>query len=86
MARQRVYESMAWKRTRRRVLVRDGGRCQLGLEGCLGRASAVDHVTELFEGGAAFDMGNLVAACKPCNSKKHARVIARRASTRVRSW
>ena len=65
---------------------RDARRCQLGLPGCLGVADAVDHRVEVFEGGEPFDMGNLVAACKPCNSRKHMMVLSRRAGLRVRSW
>jgi hypothetical protein len=53
-----------WRKTRQRVLVRDGHRCQLRLPGCTGRAEHVHHVN----GKAAGDgLRNLLAACAHCN-------------------
>lgn len=83
---KRVYTTSAWRSARRRVLERDGWRCQVKLPGCLGRANAADHIIERFEGGADFDLENLQATCKPCNSKKHMDVLARRAKVRLRAW
>lgn len=60
-----------WRRLERQVLERDGYVCRLRFEGCLGVATAADHwlprsrFPELAE-----DPANLVAACRPCNSKK----------------
>lgn len=85
MARD-VYATAAWLAVRKRVLERDGRKCQIGLPGCRGWADGVDHVTELWEDGEKYDPANLVAACRPCNSKKHVRVMARRAGPRVRAW
>jgi 5-methylcytosine-specific restriction endonuclease McrA len=42
----------------------------LALDGCLGRATTVDHLTPLSRGGTRLDPGNLVAACTHCNPKK----------------
>lgn len=57
----------AWRRTRARVLARDGYRCQLRTSPqCVGLADCVHHVA-----GKAFgdDLKLLVAACTPCNLK-----------------
>lgn len=84
-----VYRTQAWRSIRLRVLQRDDFVCQIGLPGCTRRATAADHIVELFEGGAPFDMANLQAACRSCNSAKHMRRLseaARRASTPLRRW
>lgn len=85
MAGNGIYGSQAWQAVRRRCLERDGFRCQIRLEGCSGRASAADHVVELEDGGAPFDLGNLQAACRSCNTAKRNRRVAERAKA-VRRW
>lgn len=86
MARD-VYSSMAWVRTRLRVLERDGYICQVRLPGCRVKASAVDHIRELADGGDPYDMANLQAACVSCNSRKgHMARHARENRSKVRSW
>jgi 5-methylcytosine-specific restriction endonuclease McrA len=62
----------AFEPTRQRILERDGWRCQVRLEGCLGHATVVDHVVQLRDGGSDAD-SNLRAACEPCNLKRGAR-------------
>lgn len=57
--------------TRLRILERDGYRCQLGLDGCTGWATEVDHVVPRGRGGDDSDR-NLQAACRHCNLKKGA--------------
>jgi 5-methylcytosine-specific restriction endonuclease McrA len=59
--------SRAWRRTRARVLDRDGRRCQLRIpDVCKGRADSVHHL----EGRAAGDHpSGLVASCRPCNQR-----------------
>jgi hypothetical protein len=53
------------------VLQRDRYVCQWNYPGiCRGRATSVDHVVALAEGGAPYDLANLVAACGPCNSSR----------------
>jgi 5-methylcytosine-specific restriction endonuclease McrA len=53
-----------WRRIRKRVLDRDGHRCQLKLEGCTTLATHVHHLA----GKAAGDEeSKLVAACPHCN-------------------
>lgn len=54
----------AWRKTRARVLDRDGHACQLRLPGCTGQATHVHHVI----GKSAGDNeAQLVAACAHCN-------------------
>ena len=56
----------AWRRTRARVLERDGNVCQLQIpEVCVGTATHVHHTQERDEVGD--DPRFLVAACAPCN-------------------
>jgi hypothetical protein len=57
-------------RLERRVLKRDHHTCQY--EGCLNRATTVDHVVPLCQGGKT-TWQNLVAACLPCNQAKGGR-------------
>lgn len=55
-----------WRAIRRRVLVRDGYRCQLRIESvCTGMATTVHHVKGRRVTGD--DPEHLVAACRPCN-------------------
>jgi 5-methylcytosine-specific restriction protein A len=67
-ATARGYDA-AWRLVRRRVLDRDGHRCQIRLPGCEGSANTVDHITPLAHGGARLDEGNLRASCTRCNSR-----------------
>lgn len=73
MAKQ-PYASARWRDVRRHVLRRDGGICQLRYRGCLGVATAVDHITAIADlqpgDPALLDPANLQAACGPCNSRK----------------
>jgi 5-methylcytosine-specific restriction endonuclease McrA len=38
---------------------------------CGGPADRIDHITAIARGGTS-DLDNLTAACRPCNSRKHA--------------
>ena len=70
-----IYSTPAWRKASRYALNRDGRLCQIGLPGCLGTATTADHIMELQDGGAPYDVGNLQAACRPCNTaKRNARV------------
>jgi len=51
------------------VLARDGGVCQIGGSGCLGAATAADHIVPRHAGGGD-GMGNLRAACTVCNVRR----------------
>jgi hypothetical protein len=57
-------------RIERRVMKRDHHTCQY--EGCHNRATTVDHVVPLCQGGRT-TWQNLVAACLPCNQLKGGR-------------
>jgi 5-methylcytosine-specific restriction endonuclease McrA len=55
---------------RRAVFARDGHRCQY----CGSMAENIDHVVPRSRGGAhAWD--NVVAACRPCNTRKRDRLL-----------
>jgi len=62
-----------WARISRLVIERDGGDCQLNLPGCTLEATTADHIVPRSRGGGS-DMDNLRAACRPCNSRRGARV------------
>lgn len=54
----------AWRRTRARVLARDGYRCQLKLRGC---TTIADQVHHKLGKGVSEDDADLEAACSWCN-------------------
>jgi 5-methylcytosine-specific restriction endonuclease McrA len=56
-----------WRKARAYVLRRDGWECQIGLEGCTGVATEVDHVDPVAVNGTTFDVRRLRAACHHCN-------------------
>jgi 5-methylcytosine-specific restriction endonuclease McrA len=67
----KVTGTHRWRTLKARVLRRDGYRCHY----CGGRAVTADHVkpVALFP-HLAWDEGNLVASCKPCNDRKGGRL------------
>ncbi len=58
-----------WRKTRRRILARDKGLCQIRSKGCLVQATCVDHI--LGVGVSELDQ-DLRAACRPCNASYRA--------------
>ncbi|WP_353962908.1 HNH endonuclease [Streptomyces sp. NBC_01571] len=66
----------AWEKVRAQALKRDGYICQLQFGGCVGEADTVDHVLAKANGGTD-TLDNLVAACRPCNSKKQDKMLVR---------
>lgn len=62
--------SGAWKKTRQRILHRDGSVCSY----CGDTATEVDHVVPISLGGANQD-ANLVACCSHCNRSKGAKPV-----------
>ena len=64
----RGYGSV-WRKTSSRIIARDGGVCSY----CGGVADTTDHVIPKARGGTDDD-SNLVASCRPCNSRKKDRV------------
>jgi hypothetical protein len=80
----RNYADTAWKRTRLQILQRDGYRCQIRGPKCKIKATEVDHIVNVDDGGARLDPANLRAACKSCNvSKRNTEVAARARRARV---
>ncbi|MEU7217989.1 HNH endonuclease [Nocardia iowensis] len=66
---------------------RDGQLCQLGLRGCLHKASEVDHIRP----GGDHSLSNLRAVCTPCHGRKSAAEgaaasVARRRELRTRRF
>lgn len=59
------YRDPLYLRNRPIVLARDP-LCRLGLPGCTGRSTTVDHVISIARGGSN-DLDNLVGACAHCN-------------------
>ncbi len=74
-----IYRTQAWRAVRKRALIRDGYECKIRLPGCMGRATAADHVVELEDGGPPYALENLQAACRSCNTSKRNTALARRA-------
>jgi len=60
-----------WEKVRLEVLERDGSTCQIRGPLCKGRATTVDHIVAVIDGGAHLDPRNLRAACGPCNYGHH---------------
>ena len=58
--------SSKWRRLRLEVLERDDGICRIGLDGCEGIATEVDHILPVSRGGGD-NRSNLRAACRRCN-------------------
>lgn len=55
----------------RRILNRDGNRCQIRGPRCLSQATEADHIIPLSITGPAGDHdGNKQAACRPCHQAK----------------
>lgn len=59
----------AWRRQRSEVLLRDGGLCQLRLDGCEVYATVVHHKHGIkVSGKVVANLDHLEAACEHCNS------------------
>ena len=57
-----------WAKVRLTILERDGYQCQIQLPGiCTIRATQVDHIHRLDDGGMIYEPMNLRAACVKCN-------------------
>lgn len=83
MAR-RIYDDPRWRALRSGILARDGYRCQIRGPKCKHRATHVDHIISVSDGGEPFDPNNLRAACASCNiSKRNTEVAARARGVRA---
>ena len=74
------HGSAAWKRTRRRVLDRDGWRCRKC--GGAGRLEC-HHVRAVSAGGAELDPHNCETLCRTCHIAMHRRETPERAAWRT---
>lgn len=73
MARKPQYAG-PWIRVRKKVLERDGHRCQIRTQGCTQEATEVDHILPVSMGGAWYDEENLRASCSRCNNNRNIKV------------
>jgi 5-methylcytosine-specific restriction protein A len=71
-----VTRGANWKRTRRRILNRDGHECQIRGPRCAVDANEVDKIIPASRGGSDTDDDNLRAVCPPCHKAKTARETA----------
>jgi 5-methylcytosine-specific restriction endonuclease McrA len=62
----------SWWDLRKRVVERDGGKCQatVGWNKCGAKAVDVHHIIPLSRGGTS-TMGNLISLCKDCHEARH---------------
>lgn len=65
-----IYHSAEWQRVRKRVYSRDGYTCQLCENPASGPLHA-HHEVPVSEGGAPFDVDNLVTVCEACHLAIH---------------
>ena len=72
------YQTSEHREWSRRVIARAGGACQHC--GRKGVRLFADHIRELKDGGAPFDLGNGAAICGSCHTTKTARVKRQRES------
>lgn len=74
VVRLRQFVTIPYRRrvavSRRAVMARDGHLCQY----CGARADSIDHVVPRSRGGA-HEWDNVVAACRPCNTRKRDRLL-----------
>lgn len=62
------FSSPRWQRFRLEILERDGYICQIRGPKCKKKATEVDHIVPLADGGPMFDPANCRAACNWCNT------------------
>lgn len=68
-----IYGTAEYRRWRSEVIARSGGRCQDPKCKDPTRAGATlfaDHIVELKDGGAPFDLANGLARCGSCHTSK----------------
>lgn len=64
-----LYRTARWQRVRRMKL-RINPLCEYCPPGEVKRATQVDHIKPIKDGGAPFDLKNLASACASCHSRK----------------
>lgn len=77
-----MAEPKAWAELRAVVLYRDGYRCQICRDA---EATEADHIWPRVAGGPDA-LGNLQAACKPCNQSKGGRYSLAEATEQQLMW
>ena len=75
-----LYSTPEFKAWRDAVIRRAGNRCESPRCGRAGVRLFADHIHEVKDGGAKFDLANGMALCGACHSLKTARVRAERLS------
>ena len=76
--RNRMYARKRWAMFRRHKLFLNP-LCELEHDGCLGIANEVHHRIAMEDGGAPYDLDNVVSTCKPCHSRETRREQTTRA-------
>jgi 5-methylcytosine-specific restriction endonuclease McrA len=71
------HHDQSYRRQRREVLEAAGWMCQIRGPRCTGRATTVDHIVALTDGGT-HDRWNLRGSCWRCNSAGGAAITNRR--------
>lgn len=77
----RIYSTPEYRTWRSAVIHNANGRCQDPMHHCSHEPRArlyADHVRELKDGGAPFDVGNGLARCASCHTSKTAQARAAR--------
>jgi HNH endonuclease len=60
---RRVLSSSTWHEARAAARTRDGNRCQNEDENCVGQLQ-VHHIVSVRNGGAPYDLSNLITLCR----------------------
>lgn len=67
-----------WPKVRLQILERDRWLCQIRRPGCTVKATDVDHIIAVAEGGSHRDPRNLRASCQHCNRGRKVRTFVER--------
>lgn len=70
---QRFYQSDEWRRVRKQKLSINAICEECLKDGKLIKATMVDHIIPIKQGGAALDLSNLQSLCWSCHSRKSAK-------------
>jgi len=72
------YKTARWQRVRKIVLQRDNYLCQICKEKT---AEMVDHIVEVKDGGAFYELSNLQSLCNKCHALKTKQEEAKRSNS-----
>jgi len=73
-----IYGTTRWRRLRD-AYIRHNPLCELCSKvGLVTPGEVVDHVIELKDGGAPWDVGNLMTVCRECHQKKTGEEVKKR--------